>query len=322
MCGNQPLGRVGLEFRQDVQEHARSTLPTQDTHLEGHVRVWVFAQVGAADVDEKDDVFIILAPQSIVGNSIVPLLEEMVEAAAGRPIITINGRLDDVQSAAGVMSYPRPRRNLLVRNLLRSEYPRRVAAAPPRPDSAEDLHGIPCQPRRYRGRGDRLDFVDAWKEIFHFSLIVPTGRTFYPILGAVCMPLLGAPYALYFRRADLPKTGRGDAAAATWIFRGDESRRCRGRDADIPWRRESRRRRGRDAEISRRRLARFRYQRLELCTEKDRRFANSVERAAAARAGELSETYRPIGCFAEFPTGKEQKLAFREAAKLVMEGIY
>ena len=26
----------------------------------------------------------------------------------------------------------------------------------------------------------------------------------------------------YLRRADLPKTGRGAAAAATWIFRGDD----------------------------------------------------------------------------------------------------
>ena len=33
---------------------------------------------------------------------------------------------------------------------------------------------------------------------------------------------------------------RGDAAAATRTFRGDESRRRRGRDADIPWRRVSR----------------------------------------------------------------------------------
>ena len=33
---------------------------------------------------------------------------------------------------------------------------------------------------------------------------------------------------------DLPKTSRSDAAAATWIFRGDESRRRRGRDVDIP----------------------------------------------------------------------------------------
>ena len=27
--------------------------------------------------------------------------------------------------------------------------------------------------------------------------------------------------AVYFRRADHPQTGRGDAAAATWTFRGD-----------------------------------------------------------------------------------------------------
>ena len=38
----------------------------------------------------------------------------------------------------------------------------------------------------------------------------------------------------YFRRADVPQTSRGDAAAATWIFREDESRRRRGRDVDIP----------------------------------------------------------------------------------------
>ena len=29
-------------------------------------------------------------------------------------------------------------------------------------------------------------------------------------------------------------TGRGDAAAATWIFGGDESRRRRDRDVDVP----------------------------------------------------------------------------------------
>ena len=37
-----------------------------------------------------------------------------------------------------------------------------------------------------------------------------------------------------FRRVDSPQTGRGDAAAATWIFRRDGSRRRRGRDVDIP----------------------------------------------------------------------------------------
>mmetsp|Transcript_22625 Transcript_22625/g.67879 ORF Transcript_22625/g.67879 Transcript_22625/m.67879 type:complete len:473 (-) Transcript_22625:45-1463(-) len=114
-----------------------------------------FGAINAQSVDKKDEVFLLIAPQSIVGSSIVPLLAEMVDAAAGRPIVTINARLDDIQSSAGVMSY--------------------------------------------RGRADRLDFVDAWQEAFHFSLVVPPGRTFFPILGAVCRPLLGAPYALYQR---------------------------------------------------------------------------------------------------------------------------
>ena len=44
-----------------------------------------------------------------------------------------------------------------------------------------------------------------------------------------------SPFALtYVHRADTPQTNRGDAAAATWIFRGELSRRRRGRDVDIP----------------------------------------------------------------------------------------
>ena len=42
-----------------------------------------------------------------------------------------------------------------------------------------------------------------------------------------------------FRRAEPPKTGRGDAAAGTWMVRGDETRRRRGRDVDGPWRRDA-----------------------------------------------------------------------------------
>ena len=42
------------------------------------------------------------------------------------------------------------------------------------------------------------------------------------------------PERVYFRRVDIPQTGRGDVAAATWIFRGDTSWRRRGCDVDIP----------------------------------------------------------------------------------------
>ena len=39
---------------------------------------------------------------------------------------------------------------------------------------------------------------------------------------------------VYSRRAGMPQTGRGDAAAATWIFRGEESRRRRGSESRRP----------------------------------------------------------------------------------------
>ena len=41
-------------------------------------------------------------------------------------------------------------------------------------------------------------------------------------------------YWMYSRRVDIPETGRGDAAAATWTFRGDESRRLRRVDSVAP----------------------------------------------------------------------------------------
>ena len=50
-------------------------------------------------------------------------------------------------------------------------------------------------------------------------------------------------------------TSRGHAAAAPWRFRGDESRRRRGRDVDLPWRRVAATPRGYAAEASRKAAA-------------------------------------------------------------------
>ena len=57
--------------------------------------------------------------------------------------------------------------------------------------------------------------------------LAPVGAT-----GAFLVALL-RPRPPYFRRVDLPWTGRGDAAAATWMFRGETSRRRRGCDLEI-----------------------------------------------------------------------------------------
>jgi adenylate kinase len=55
---------------------------------------------------EQDDVFIIIAPQSMIGvdSSIMGSLKEMTEAAGDRPIILLNSDLKDKPSAQGQQS--------------------------------------------------------------------------------------------------------------------------------------------------------------------------------------------------------------------------
>lgn len=52
---------------------------------------------------EQDDVFLLVAPQSMVGvdSSIIPALSEMVDAAGDRPVILINPDLTDKVSSNG-----------------------------------------------------------------------------------------------------------------------------------------------------------------------------------------------------------------------------
>lgn len=62
-----------------------------------------FGAVGPEHVQKDDDVFIILAPQSMVGvdSSIQPLLQAMVKKAAPRPVVLINPDLTDKVSSNG-----------------------------------------------------------------------------------------------------------------------------------------------------------------------------------------------------------------------------
>ena len=110
------------------------------------------------NVDDMDDVFLILCPQSTVGCPVVPGLMDLTTAAKNKAVIILNPKLQDVQSSQGVMSV--------------------------------------------RGRKDRMDFADSFKEIFRFATVVPTGRTFFPILGAVVRSGLREPYVVYDRREE------------------------------------------------------------------------------------------------------------------------
>jgi adenylate kinase len=63
-----------------------------------------FGNISASEVPDADT-FILISPQNINGQSIVPFLREMSEAAAAadKPIVLINPMLTDVPSSDGVM---------------------------------------------------------------------------------------------------------------------------------------------------------------------------------------------------------------------------
>ena len=103
---------------------------------------------------EDDDYFILIAPQNIVGYAVLPYIAEMEEAAGDRPMIMINPKLDDIQSAGNVMSI--------------------------------------------RGRGERREYVAAWRPAYHFRLLYKKPY-FFPIFGALRYGDPGTKWELYKR---------------------------------------------------------------------------------------------------------------------------
>ncbi|XP_047157748.1 adenylate kinase 5, chloroplastic [Vigna umbellata] len=59
--------------------------------------------IGAAEVGEQDDMFILVAPQNAVGNCIIDDLRAMTNAAEHRPVILVNARLKDLPGSSGIM---------------------------------------------------------------------------------------------------------------------------------------------------------------------------------------------------------------------------
>lgn len=60
-------------------------------------------KIGAKEVSEKDDIFILVAPQNAVGNCIIDDLQAMTDAAGDRPVILVNPRLKDLPASSGIM---------------------------------------------------------------------------------------------------------------------------------------------------------------------------------------------------------------------------
>lgn len=59
--------------------------------------------IGAKEVEEQDDIFLLVAPQNAVGNCIIDDLKAMTDAAGNRPVILINPRLKDLPASSGIM---------------------------------------------------------------------------------------------------------------------------------------------------------------------------------------------------------------------------
>jgi hypothetical protein len=91
------FGNIGAEFV--VNEQRSSVADSDSDNDDGKSSTGTIAQ-------HQDDVFILLCPQNMVGtdSSIIPWLQEMVEAAGDRPVILINPDLADRVSAAGQQS--------------------------------------------------------------------------------------------------------------------------------------------------------------------------------------------------------------------------
>lgn len=63
-----------------------------------------FGAIGKDQVAPDDDIVIVIAPQNLVGGSLIPLLDEMIKELNGRPIILFNPLLNDRPSSNGLMN--------------------------------------------------------------------------------------------------------------------------------------------------------------------------------------------------------------------------
>lgn len=118
---------------------------------------------------EQDDVFILIAPQSMVGvdSSIMGNLEAMVEAAGDRPVILINPDLTDKVCSP---LFKKAFVSLTGAKLMRVCSDKQV--------SSQGQQSV-------RGRKQRIEFAESFKPIYHFQNIYVSGTSYFPILGSI-----------------------------------------------------------------------------------------------------------------------------------------
>ena len=92
----------------------------------------------------------------------------------------------------------------------------------------------PCSLRRLDLFGNEIRVVSP--TISNLSKLCHLDLSKNKLAGALPVDALASIHSLrelYVRRADMSLMNRGGAAAATWMFRGDQSRRRRGRDVEF-----------------------------------------------------------------------------------------
>ncbi|KAG9456233.1 hypothetical protein H6P81_000741 [Aristolochia fimbriata] len=104
VCVQGSMGEGALSGMPLQLAGTRKILEFMDWGSDGAIGTFVkIGSIGAKEVDEQDDMFILVAPQNAVGNCIIDDLQAMTQVAGARPVILINPRLKDLPGSSGIM---------------------------------------------------------------------------------------------------------------------------------------------------------------------------------------------------------------------------
>ncbi|XP_031263902.1 adenylate kinase 5, chloroplastic isoform X2 [Pistacia vera] len=104
VCVQGSMGEGALAGMPLQLAGTRKILEFMDWGNEGAMGTFInIGSIGAKEVGEQDDMFILVAPQNAVGNCIIDDLRAMTDVAGQRPVILINPRLKDLPGSSGIM---------------------------------------------------------------------------------------------------------------------------------------------------------------------------------------------------------------------------
>ncbi|KAH6794363.1 adenylate kinase family protein [Perilla frutescens var. hirtella] len=104
VCVQGSMGEGALAGMPLQLAGTRKILEFMDWGDDGAMGTFInIGSIGANEVDEQDDMYILLAPQNAVGNCIIGDLKAMTDAAGHRPVVLVNPKLKDVPGSSGIM---------------------------------------------------------------------------------------------------------------------------------------------------------------------------------------------------------------------------